>query len=130
MYTSHGHQIPGTTVSYTKPFVHRCGGLAKCEECIEEARVYEESIKGLRGVSFQASAEQIVFNHITTGGAHPTLTMADIYVVWFCKTLQNWKALISTTVVDGRYYEVTYDGDKKQTYLDCYVKAVNIVIPD
>lgn len=37
----------------------------------------------------------------------------DVYVVWFCKTLQNWKALVSTNLPDGMYYEVTYDGDKK-----------------
>ena len=32
----------------------------------------------------------------------------DVFVVWFCKTLQNWKALLSTTISDGMYYEVTY----------------------
>lgn len=26
------------------------------------------------------------------------LTLEDVYIVWFCKTLQNWKALASTTV--------------------------------
>ena len=49
----------------------------------------------------------------------------DIYVVWFCKTLQNWKALISTTLPDGMYYEVTYNGDKKEIYLDAYKKFEN-----
>lgn len=54
------------------------------------------------------------------------LVMSDVYVVWFCKTLQNWKALVSTTVVDGMYYEVTYNGDKDETYLDVYKKFVNV----
>ena len=49
----------------------------------------------------------------------------DIYIVWFSKTLQNWKALISTTISDGMYYEVTYDGDKEQAYLDAYKKWEN-----
>ena len=53
------------------------------------------------------------------------LTEDYIYVVWFCKTLQNWKALLSTTICDGMYYEVTYNGDKKETYLDAYKKWDN-----
>ena len=36
-----------------------------------------------------------------------TLTVDDVYIVWWSKTLQNWKALVSTTVSDGMYYEVT-----------------------
>ena len=41
------------------------------------------------------------------------ITEADVFVVWFCKTLQNHKALLSTTVSDGMYYELTYNGDKQ-----------------
>ena len=29
------------------------------------------------------------------------INMTDTYVVWHCKTLQNWKALVSTTLPDG-----------------------------
>lgn len=54
-----------------------------------------------------------------------SITEEDVYVVWFCKTLQNWKALLSTTLPDGQYYEVTYNGDKNETYLDVYKKWEN-----
>ena len=54
----------------------------------------------------------------------------DVYVVWFSKTLQNWKALVSTTVDDDLYYEVTYDGDKKRTYIDVYTKIENVIVHD
>ena len=54
----------------------------------------------------------------------------QVYIVWFSKTLQNWKALVSTSIPDGQYYEVTYNGDKKETYLDVYKKWENRVIPD
>ena len=50
----------------------------------------------------------------------------DVYIVWFCKTLQNFKVLLSTTVSDGMYYEVTFNGDKNEYYLDAYKKWQNV----
>ncbi len=49
----------------------------------------------------------------------------DVYIVWYCKTLQNWKALASTTLADGMYYELTLNGDKQELYLDAYKKFEN-----
>lgn len=49
----------------------------------------------------------------------------DVFVVWQCKTLQNNKALLSTTVSDGMYYEFTYNGDKEELYMDAYKKWEN-----
>lgn len=56
------------------------------------------------------------------------LEVGDIYVVWFCKTLQNWKAMISTNAKDDAYYEVTHNGDKNETYVDRYIKESNTVV--
>ena len=53
----------------------------------------------------------------------------DVFVVWNCKILQNNKALLSTTLFDGMYYEVTYNGDKKEIYIDAYKKFENRCIP-
>lgn len=53
----------------------------------------------------------------------------ETYIVWKCKALQNWKYLISTTLPDGMYYELTYNGDKKEWYLDAYKKFENRRIP-
>ena len=52
----------------------------------------------------------------------------DVYVVWTCKTLQNNKALLSTDRADGLYFEATYNGDKKELYLDAYRKEKNVCI--
>ena len=49
----------------------------------------------------------------------------DIYVVWLSKALQNNKALLSTDKGDGRYYEITYNGDKDEFYVDMYKKELN-----
>lgn len=56
------------------------------------------------------------------------ITDDDVFVVWSCKTLQNNKALLSTTVPDGMYYELTYNGDKKELYFDAYKKWENLCI--
>lgn len=54
-----------------------------------------------------------------------SITTDDVFVVWYCKTLQNHKALLSTTVSDGMYYEITFNGDKSEAYLDAYKKWEN-----
>ena len=56
------------------------------------------------------------------------ITTDKIYLVWMCKTLQNNKALFSTTLHDGKYYEFTYNGDKKELYMDCYAKIENVCV--
>lgn len=53
----------------------------------------------------------------------------SVYCVWFCKTLQNAKAILSTSVRDGMIYEVTFNGDKQELYLDAYKKFENRRIP-
>lgn len=55
------------------------------------------------------------------------ITTDGVLVVWFCKTLQNRKALVTTTLNNGMYYEITHDGDKDLIYLDCYKKSENYI---
>ncbi len=53
---------------------------------------------------------------------------SDVFIVWFCKTLQNYKALVCTTLFDGKYFEITHNGDKNETYIDVYKKQDNFVV--
>lgn len=81
----------------------------------------------------QEKAKQIIVDYFNkhvdvTDGVK--ITADDVFVVWFCKTLQNWKALLSTKVPDGIYYEVTYNGDRDETYVDVYKKWENFCVKD
>lgn len=66
-------------------------------------------------------------NHLDKSDKKPEY---EVYIVWKCKALQNWKYLLSSTLYDGMYYEVTYNGDKKEWYVDAYKKFENVVIED
>jgi hypothetical protein len=84
-------------------------------------------------VNFQHQAKIIVQTYVNgvmdkSDEVH-SITTDQIYVVWFAKALQNWKALVSTSLSDGMYYEVTYNGDESVFYLDAYKKFHNMRIP-
>ena len=66
------------------------------------------------------------FNEELEKTDNTNITEDDVYIVWFSKTLQNFKALASTTISDGMYYEITYNGDKGELYLDAYKKWKNV----
>lgn len=65
------------------------------------------------------------FNEKVEKTDNTKITIDDVFVVWYCKTLQNAKALLSTNVSDGMYYELTYNGDKNELYFDAYKKWEN-----
>lgn len=83
-----------------------------------------DNLKGIpfsnddEGQSFPDMAKSIV------SGA----TEGNVYLVWFAYVLGHWKALCSTDLPDGRYYEVTFNREKQVAYLDTYVKADNLEI--
>lgn len=70
---------------------------------------------------------QYVFDHLDRGDETPEF---EVYTVWKCKVLQNWKYLLSTSLPDGMYYELTYNGDKHEWYLDAYKKFENVRIEE
>ena len=71
--------------------------------------------------------KEYINKHLDKSDVQPEF---EVYTVWKAKALQNWKYLISSTLYDGMYYELTYNGDKKEWYLDAYKKFENVVIPE
>ena len=65
---------------------------------------------------------QYILDHLDKSDEKPQF---EVYTVWKAKILQNWKYLISSTLYDGMYYELTYNGDKHEWYLDAYKKFEN-----
>ena len=82
---------------------------------------------------FEKICKNAIINYYKENGEitdNVDLSIENVYVVWMCKTLQNSKALLSTTLYDGMYFECTYNGDKKELYLDAYKKWKNIKIEE
>lgn len=85
----------------------------------------------MKNNDFEKLCKKIVveyFNNKNEKTDNFVLTEDDVFIVWICKTLQNNKALVSTTVSDGMYYEITHNGDKNETYVDAYKKWQNFVV--
>ena len=77
-------------------------------------------------------AKQIVvdyYNDNRDDGDDYIVTLDDVFIVWFSKTLQNWKALVGSHR-DSKYFELTHDGDRQRTYVDIYEKELNYTVKD
>lgn len=59
-----------------------------------------------------------------------TLSISNVYPVATYYTLGYMKGTFSTTVSDGMYYEMTYNKEKNELYLDAYKKWDNVTIKD
>lgn len=78
-------------------------------------------------------AKQLVIDEVNCN-LHPTdpefLRPENVYVVWFSKVLQNWKAMVSTDKPSSSYFELTHNGDKGETYVDHYARVNNRAVPN
>lgn len=99
-------------------------------------RLAQGHVKTMARQDMEASRFQLQGLRIVRAYVDSKLDKSDppveysVYVVWFSKTLQNWKGLFSTTLHDQMYYEVTHDGENLRSYLDAYKKFENVVIED
>ena len=76
-------------------------------------------------VEVKSILNEYILSHLDKSDLVPRF---NVFIVWKCKVLQNWKYLLSSTLPDGMYYELTYNGDKKEWYLDAYKKFDNVCI--
>jgi hypothetical protein len=98
-------------------------------------KYHQEALLPSRAVSLQDHARRIVFEYASGKLEQPQQTEMrfepdDVYLVWFTYVLGNWKALLSTTLPDGMYYEVTHNASRQATFLDVYKKFDNVAYPD
>ena len=49
----------------------------------------------------------------------------NLHLVWFSKSLKNFKCIVIDLRPNNRLYECTYNGDKKEMYVDIYDKQHN-----
>lgn len=63
-----------------------------------------------------------VYDHLDKSDDIPEF---DVFVVWYAYELGHSKALLSTTLLDGMYYEITYNSNKNEIYFDAYKKFEN-----
>lgn len=128
-FTTHGHHIPGTDwANPPKKDSELCGAHPSCSDCKAEVDIFVGTSHDHPG-----KAKRIVSDYVVQRWMrHPLEPMPkfSVYVVMFAYILGGWKALVSTTLPDGFYYEITYNANKRETYLDPYQKFDNIVIPD
>ena len=96
-----------------------------------------DNLKGIpfssedEGRSYPDLAKSIVYEQACSLGVlseHPTFSVDEVYVVWFAYVLGSWKALCSTTLPDGRYYEVTFSKERDVAFVDTYRKTHNIEV--
>lgn len=84
----------------------------------------------LNSVSPQEKARSLVYGW-AKGKRRIKCDFEDVKVVWFCKTLENWKAIVAIIgTPDQLLFEVTYSGVNKDTYVDAYQKVDKVVVKD
>lgn len=79
----------------------------------------------LKPTDYQRKAREAVVFHYNTDLRHvgaPFIIFDDTFVVWFTKVIKNWKAMVGTTVASW-YFEVTFNGETGEAYVDAYKKV-------
>jgi hypothetical protein len=82
---------------------------------------------------FTDRAKQLVvdnYNSHHDSSKTPPLTVDLVYIIWYAKVLDGWKAMVGSSVVRGLIYEVTYNGARSEAYVDVYKKINNVKIAD
>ena len=61
--------------------------------------------------------------------SRPLVTPDNVFIVWYAKILKNFKAIaVVDRSIGNNIYELTYNGDKDELYIDYYTKDVNFAL--
>ena len=120
-------------IGKSDPFAYILGIISEMYKKLQENTCKEKETKEMGMNCVKADndvrlkmAKAAVVAWYNEHNAPARITMEDVYIVWFSKVLQNWKALAGTHHGDGMYYEITFDGDKDCAYVDAYKKWQNV----
>lgn len=149
MYTRHGHLIPGTVgEAANRPPIARCGGVHICQQCKDDVAAYSsrvhlvEATEEAKNILSESHAEDPVLKakfmlcqaiNDRSGnipGIDEMVSIDMIRLVHFCYILGGWKAMMISLMHDHMYYEITYNIEARETYIDAYSKTANVCIPD
>lgn len=75
---------------------------------------------------FEVAAKNAVMDVILKNHDE-VFTIKDLSLVWFARILGYMKAIVIDNGVNNRLYEVTYNIDKDEMYVDEYNKQTNTV---
>ena len=96
--------------------------------------IKKKSVEGQKSVDeYTTTAKALVLKNYTehqVPRGNPEITLDDLFLVWFTKTLSNWKCLVATIYADGLYYEVTHNGNAQETYVDIYRRLGHSKVSD
>ena len=96
--------------------------------------IKKKSVEGQKSVDeYTTTAKALVLKNYTehqVPRGNPEITLDDLFLVWFTKTLSNWKCLVATIYADGLYYEVTHNGNSQETYVDIYRRLGHSKVSD
>ena len=96
--------------------------------------IKKKSVEGQKSVDeYTTTAKALVLKNYTehqVPRGNPEITLDDLFLVWFTKTLSNWKCLVATIYADGLYYEVIHNGNSHETYVDIYRRLGHSKVSD
>jgi Family of unknown function (DUF6275) len=58
----------------------------------------------------------------------PSLSLDDVYIIWFTKLLASWKAVVASTAVRGLVWIVSYNGPRNEAYVEVYKRVNNVTV--
>lgn len=77
---------------------------------------------------FLKMAKQVVvdnYNNTKNSKTAPDLTLNTVFIIWYAKVLNNWKAIVGSPIARGMLWEVSFNGHRNQAYIDIYKKLAN-----